>query len=189
MTVRRTAAALVVVPLFALASCGGDPHKPPPYTPSPTPTESTSPTPTGPVAPTLPTAAKQHTRAGAEAYVRYYVDVLNHATATVDPPTLAKVTSKDCQGCQNILGVLRDLDASDSVVKGGVWTIKSFGIGCCPQPGSEHSFLVVIDRSRQVIVDGNGERKTYKGGEATFTFDAAWSADSGWRLTWLHFNG
>jgi len=188
MTVRRTAA-LVVVPLLTLASCGGDPHKPPPLTVSPSPTQSLSPTPTGPTAPTLPAVAKKHSHEGAEAYVRYYVDVLNYATGQVDPPALAKVTSKDCQGCLNILGVLRDLKESDSVVTGGVWIIKSFGIGCCPHPGSDHSFLVVIDRSRQVIVDGNGERNTYKGGEATFTFDAAWSADSGWRLTWLHFNG
>jgi len=188
MTVRRTAAALVVVPLFALASCGGDPHKPPPYTPSPTPTESTSPTPTGPVAPTLPTAAKKHTRAGAEAYVRYYVDVLNHATATVDPPTLAKVTPKDCDGCQNILETLQGYADSDSVVKGGKWTVNSSGRGY-PHAGSEYSFVTTIDIAKQTITDGNGKTTKYPGGHPNFTFETAWSASSGWRLTWLHYNG
>ncbi len=188
MTVRRTAAALVVVPLFALASCSGDPHKPPPYTPSPTPTASTSPTPTGPVAPTLPAAAKKHTRAGAEAYVRYYVDVLNFASLNGQPAALARVTPEDCVGCQNILKAVRRVHNSGSVVTGGVWTVKSFGRGY-PRAGAEYSFLTRVAQSPQVVTDAKGNQEKYEGGEVSYTFETAWSSGDYWRMTWLYYNG
>jgi len=184
MTVRRTAAALVVVPLLTLASCGGDPHKPPPLTVYPSPTQSSS-TPTGPVAPTLPAAATKHTRAGAEAYVRYYVDVLNYTTTNGDPAALAKISPKDCLGCQSILKVARSNFESGSTVKGGLWTIKTFARGY-PRAGSEQSIITLIDAAPSVVTQGDGTKDTYSGDELHYTIETAWSSDLGWRLTWLH---
>ncbi len=188
MNVRRTAAALVVVPLFALASCSGDPHKPPPYTPSPTPTASTSPTPTGPVAPTLPAAAKKHTRAGAEAYVRYYVDVLNYAQVADDLEAMATVTSRECVECQTVLRSLQENHKTGAKTEGGKWTVIAFS-NAHPHSGGEYSFVTTINQTPEIVTAPNGHTEHYTGGKVSYTFDTAWSEVRGWRITWLYYNG
>jgi Family of unknown function (DUF6318) len=81
----------------------GLPSKSEASSPSPTtPTSEPSPTgPTGPSAPELPAAAKKHTKAGAIAFVRYYLDLLNYATHTGDVGPINRYSQDDCVGCQD----------------------------------------------------------------------------------------
>jgi hypothetical protein len=88
-------AAGVVVVLAVLAGCGGDPKAEP--TPSlSTPSVSTTPSPTAPV---MPAAASENSKAGAIAFVRYYIELINHAQATGDVAALAAVEDPDCKSC------------------------------------------------------------------------------------------
>ncbi|MHB8275187.1 MAG: DUF6318 family protein [Dermatophilaceae bacterium] len=110
---KRTSAVLVAVPLAVstlLAGCGGDAKPgasssststssptatPAPTTPSASPTTTASPT----TDPNIPAAARAHTPAGAEAFVRYFVERLNVAwTAPVAGilSPLCQATSKAC---------------------------------------------------------------------------------------------
>ncbi len=75
---RRVAVGAALV--LALAGCGGDPKADPPPSTTPTPTVSPSPSAT-PTVPALPEAAKANTKAGAIAFVKYYVGLINHAAS------------------------------------------------------------------------------------------------------------
>lgn len=104
--------------LFALASTAGatvacsaeaDPEAAPtssvttsvpPTTPTTDPTDDPTDDPEGPVEPALPTAARAPTRAGAEAFVRYYIDLLNYAANTGDTEPL-RAAAKGCSGCDD----------------------------------------------------------------------------------------
>ena len=77
---RAVAAAVVVGVCLAGTSCTDDSGVAPPSTPGRTATAD-PPTASGPTEgpPELPEAAKAKTTAGAKAFVRYYVDVLNYS--------------------------------------------------------------------------------------------------------------
>src|SRR4051794_697515 len=85
-----------VVLLLALAGCGGDPKADPSPSPS---VPSASPVSTTPAPPALPEAAKANTKAGAIAFVKYYVQLINHAQATGDVAALAAVEDPGCSSC------------------------------------------------------------------------------------------
>jgi len=70
-----------------------------PATTSTEPTPDASPKP-DPVEPRLPAAAKANTRAGAEAFVRYYIDLLNYAANTGDTRALRAAAAR-CPGCSD----------------------------------------------------------------------------------------
>ncbi len=73
----RLAAGLVACSVL-LAGCGGSPAPKP--LPAPRPSSSPSPTTTPAAAPAMPEAAKAKTRAGAIAFARHYVELINYAT-------------------------------------------------------------------------------------------------------------
>ncbi len=68
---RHTLTAVIGVLCLLLAGCGGSPEpKPPPKAePSASPSASASPTP-----PVMPAAAKEKTKAGADAFTRHFVE-------------------------------------------------------------------------------------------------------------------
>jgi hypothetical protein len=88
-------AAGALAALLVLAGCGGDPKADPSPSPS-TPSVSTTPSPTAPV---MPAAASENTKAGAIAFVRYYIELINHAQATGDVAALAAVEEPGCKSC------------------------------------------------------------------------------------------
>ncbi|MGN6689140.1 MAG: DUF6318 family protein [Actinomycetales bacterium] len=95
---------------LALAGCGGsaDPAttpSPPVSSPSsasttPAPTPSATPTPSPTVSvPPMPEAAKQHTVAGGEAFVKYYFDVINAVRTGAPTRALQELSSSGCNSC------------------------------------------------------------------------------------------
>ncbi len=122
MTRSRTViAALCVVSVLALGACsGGDPQ---PKIADPTPTLPSSPSTTavsGPVEPTLPAAAQGTDAAAAEAFVRFYWEMVNYAQATGDLDGLESMTDQSCTACRGGLAALRRIFARDGRVTGGV---------------------------------------------------------------------
>jgi hypothetical protein len=104
-------AALVLV----VAGCGGDPKADPTRTPS-SPSTSVTPTATPPV---MPEAAKANTKAGAVAFVRYYVDAFNFAQATGSSTELASKSSAHCHECRAVLQGLRRIYDAHGHIDGG----------------------------------------------------------------------
>jgi hypothetical protein len=110
-------AAGVLAALLVLAGCGGDPKADPSPSPS-TPSVSTTPSPTAPV---MPAAASENTKAGAIAFVRYYIELINHAQATGDVAALESVESAGCESCAKVRTSIAKIYASGGSITGGSW--------------------------------------------------------------------
>lgn len=85
----------VVALALLLSGCGGDPPPAAPPPPSPSPSHATA------AAPEMPEGAKEDSREGANAFVRYYVDLINHAQLTGNTATLARLEEPGCGSCNN----------------------------------------------------------------------------------------
>lgn len=133
-----------------LASCDGAPGQPQPTvvsrssavtltsgTTTSRPPPTTSPSPDVPV---LPAAAKEKSPAGAKAFVRYYVDVLNQAFAEVNPRLLAERSARGCSGCGALLTVLRKMQAAGGGQSGGDWRV----LRIAPTSNDARTFRFVI---------------------------------------------
>jgi hypothetical protein len=106
--------------LLALTACGGDPKA----DPSPTPSAPvTTPVSTTPAAPVMPEAAKANTKAGAIAFVRYYVAVQNYASTSGDTTALKSVASPACESCGTIADLIDKTYRRGGHIEGQGWTV------------------------------------------------------------------
>jgi hypothetical protein len=104
-----------------LAGCGGDGK--PTSDPAPSPASpSSSPTLTG--APTMPAAATAHTKAGAIAFVEFYIAAFNHAQATGDTSLLRRLATSDCKSCNDVAAAADMVYDAGGHISGGRWTIS-----------------------------------------------------------------
>jgi hypothetical protein len=154
----------VVTALVVLAGCGGDPKAEPSPSPS-TPTVSTSPSPTAPV---MPAAAAENTKAGAIAFVRYYIELINHAQATGDVGPLEAAESSDCRSCQRASKAVTDIYLSGGHIEGGRWegTVRS----ASPRPDLKAWTLFTIVRFEPQVVFKDGQSTRLNGGRSVITF-------------------
>lgn len=80
---------------------------------------------TGPVEPTLPPDAEQDTKAGVEAFVRFYWDVVNYATKTGDVRLLESLAQPSCNTCAaGIEGVENIYDRGGRIVGGDYKVVR-----------------------------------------------------------------
>jgi hypothetical protein len=102
--------------LLVVAGCGGDPQA----SPTPTPSLSTaSPVSTTPSPPAMPDAARANTKAGAIAFVRHYIDLINYAQDTGDIDALSAVEGHRCRSCSSGRDYIRGVYTSGGHIKGG----------------------------------------------------------------------
>ncbi|MDQ3166144.1 MAG: DUF6318 family protein [Actinomycetota bacterium] len=69
--------------------------------PTSTPTTEATDNPKAPIEPVLPAGAEADSRAGAEAFVRYYIELLNYAGATGDTSSFLAAADA-CESCINL---------------------------------------------------------------------------------------
>jgi hypothetical protein len=72
----------------------------------------------------MPDAARANTKAGAIAFVRHYIDLINYAQATGDVTPLEKVEDTRCGSCTNVRQGVRDIYGSGGHIEGGAWSAK-----------------------------------------------------------------
>jgi hypothetical protein len=119
---RRLAVLVLVLVGGLLAGCGGGADDPPSAGPSP----SSTPTPTAsapPSAPVLPEAAKANTKAGAVAFVKFYVAAFNHAQATGDTKPLIALEGAHCNSCQKVREAIEGTYQAGGHAEGGTLAI------------------------------------------------------------------
>lgn len=122
--VRRLVA--VVAAGLVLTGCGPDAKPTAPGTPTPstvTPTPKPTPKPLEQVAPVLPEAAKADTKAGAVAFVRHYVNAVNHAMQTGDVAYLRSLSRAGCDSCHAIETAIAKIERHGGRSRGGEWRI------------------------------------------------------------------
>lgn len=127
-------AAAALVTSACLAGCsGGDsdnsadsglPSKSESTTPTAPATETTPASATQP--PELPDLATRQSQAGARAFARFYIDLLDYAQHTGDVQPLVRSSSGDCAGCNNYIDFFRDWYERGGWIKRGDRSVRSF---------------------------------------------------------------
>lgn len=107
------------------------PTSPPASSPTPSPTSDQ------PREPVLPAAAAEPGRLGAQAFVRYYVDLLNYASLTGATDAL-ETASQGCAGCDAYVALYQRVYDRGGGYKGMRWFVDSSSI----YPAS-HGFYVL----------------------------------------------
>ncbi|GCD91451.1 DUF6318 family protein [Nocardioides sp. LS1] len=72
----------------------------------------------------MPEAAKAHTAAGAEAFVKFYWEMVNYAQFTGDLDALEQLGEDGCAACNGGVKFLRNVYAKGGTVKGGRSTVS-----------------------------------------------------------------
>lgn len=165
--------------LLVLSGCGGSPPEDPPTSaPSPSPTSTTPP------APELPEEAKANTKAGAEAFVRYYVDLINRTQVSGEPQLIRDASLPTCRTCTSALDVVIDLHDRGATIDGGQWTLKSTEVSRPETPPGSDPVAVVhatIDAARQVVHEPGKKPVTYPAGVVKYFFTLTWTR-TGWKV-------
>lgn len=163
--------ALVAAFLAVLVGCAGEQSPPPPraspssaasappYHPQPSPTAAptgtTSSTPSSSTVQVVPAAAREHSDAGAEAFVRFYIDQLNVSWTTPTAQLLGALSEPDCASCASLQATANRLVVGHERYASAPVSIRSvtaFGGG---PPGQQFVHLV-MDQHRVDVIDGRG---------------------------------
>jgi hypothetical protein len=123
---------LVVGLMLGLAGCGStDPTAPASPTLTTAPTTPTTPVPTSPTSgpPAMPDAARQHTKAGAKAFVTYFWQVVDYAQHTLDTKPLEEISNDDCIGCNRGINGLKKDAQRGATILGGDNTVSHYKSG------------------------------------------------------------
>ena len=92
--------------------------------PAPEPEHATSSPSDSP--PPMPRAAKDDTDSGAIAFTKHYVAVLNYAAVTGDTAELKRLSSPQCEGCQEYIDLYEKVYSNGGYYKDGEWTLSDF---------------------------------------------------------------
>lgn len=144
--IRILLAAAMAIGLTACSSGGAAPPKPMRTVAA---TAPSTPTP-----PPMPAEAQANTKAGAIAFVRHYVDLLNFLQSTGNPTGLHAIESGACRSCTQVrVGISKIYNAGGHII-GGSWTestapaaLKNGEGKWIVRIGFEHSVQSVIRRS------------------------------------------
>ncbi|HEY8653627.1 MAG TPA: DUF6318 family protein [Dermatophilaceae bacterium] len=154
---KRTSAALMAVPLAAsmlLAGCGGDakPDSSSSSTPTSTPTTTAVPTTTASPTtdPNIPVAARAHTPAGAEAFVRYFYSQVNTAWTKPSAGLISALSSSGCLSCDALEATAADLVKKRQHYDGPPVTIVTVGSIGESSPGHPEVVVQSIQEHRNV---------------------------------------
>lgn len=93
---------------------------------SSSPPSPATPTPSVPEPPTIPDAATKGGRAGAKAFVEFYIDSVNYARHTGDVGPLQQYSHPACGGCGDLIKLYRAWYQRGGWLKDGERTIASF---------------------------------------------------------------
>lgn len=159
-----------------LAACGGHPDATPPR-PSPTP----SPTASTPTAPVMPALARQHTDAGAKAFVRYYIALVNRGAATGSVNDIARLSSRGCESCRTFVANVGKMYAAGGSMVGGSFRPERISIPTGGHAGSRTTVDVSVSYGAQTF-RRTSRAKTihFKPGNNLLTFILV--SRNGWRV-------
>ena len=146
-------------------------------TESPTPTEE--PTETSALPP-LPEEATENTPEGAEAFIRYYVDVANLAHQTPQLGLVPQLASDVCESCVTMEQQVSDLVAKGERVEEPVYQIdKIEPIGGSTGGVQLFNMNVTLPANRILTAEG-AEASSYEATEISGRGGAIWEGDRWW---------
>ena len=123
-----------------------------PTTSSPTPSEDALP-PLGPEDLPMPDEARTQDAAGAEAFVRYYIELINRTSTVMDAQPLRDL-SKNCRECDRIAGNTDDDAAAGYRYAEGELLVRA--AGSATVEGNEAQMAFTLDQRALRVLDANG---------------------------------
>lgn len=132
-------------------------------------------------APKLPAAAKSADEAGAEAYVRYYVDVVNAAADTGDTEVLHAAVTK-CSTCQQFPAIYDDMYNNGGWVDGGFYRVLDVQATMKDDETAQAVAKLKADTSTTFKTTKNNKKQRIEAASYVWTIDLEHSGD-GWQIT------
>lgn len=159
----------------AVTSSGTSSRSPTPTTSEPT--RSTPPT--EPAPPVMPALAREQSKAGAKAFVRYYIKVLNYSWAALQSRSLKDTSADGCDVCGLISRRVDAIKSRGGYQIGGEWSPKR--IYRLPgQSTAKPKFLVTIDIAAGKWKPGRGaDERTIDPSQVTNEINLLWT-HRGW---------
>lgn len=169
MRASTAAFAAAMCGVLMLVGCGKESPEPKPLE---TASTSTTPSPSVSPAPSMPAEAEKKGAKGAEAFVRHYVELINHAQATGDTSSLEQVGASGCGSCVNGVSSVRKVYDEGGHIEGGAWRITSVG-AVLPRPDIDGWIvdLQVAFEPQQIHTSDKTQR--LKGGTSPFSFEVS----------------
>ncbi|NYI99935.1 hypothetical protein HNR19_000634 [Nocardioides thalensis] len=174
---------------LALTACEAEPAEPAePSSSAPASSEPTSaaPTtePTGPVEPTLPPEAEANTKAGAEAFVQYWWELVNYATATGDTAALRGVFGPACASCDAATSAIENVYANGGRITGRGYRIESSKI--VSEPGGAWAITADLSVGRQAVRGAGELNQVYPAGTKSHVMFVEFVRERWQVATWTH---
>ena len=166
---------VVTAALVLLVGCSADDDPEPRIAPtdssSAASTTAPPPSPTGPVEPTLPAEAVGEDAAAAEAFVRFYWEMVNYAQATGDTDGLATLEAANCRACVGGRESIELTYRNGGSIAGGVSEVLSAESTRLAVTSGKAFRVVASVKSTPQIVRIPGEKESRnEGGEYDFDF-------------------
>jgi hypothetical protein len=183
---RTVITAFTLVSVLALGACSDDDPEPKfaptPSTSAPT-EESTSPaSPSDPVEPSMPTEATRDSDAGAEAFVRYWIEMVNFAQRTGQTNGLRKLNDVRCAGCRGMVEAIDSAYRSGGHIVGGA--LSAGRLRELPLDfGAEWAAFANAKTAPQTVVRQDGTEEKHNGAPFDLYTYVDWN--DGWSMRWL----
>jgi hypothetical protein len=164
--VKKFSAVLLAVPLAAsmvLTGCGGDskPHASSPSTTSASPTTASTPTASASATasrttdPNIPAAARAHTPAGAQAFVKYFFERMNVSWTEPKEGILSPLCQPSSKACAAYEKTAARLSKEGHRYDGNPVTIKYIGV--LDATNNKCDVLVTLVQERRSEIDKTGK--------------------------------
>jgi len=186
---KKTSVALLAASMV-LAACGGgakpDPSSSrttgsPPTTTATAPTVSVSSTTAPTIDPNIPAAARAHTPAGAEAFVRYFYAQLNLAWTKPSAGLISALSAPGCKSCAELEATAAQLVQKHQHYDGIPVTILSVGELAEQSPGHPEVLVQFIQEHRNVVDASGHIALTDQRKQGKFVATLDWSRQ-GWTV-------
>lgn len=131
--------------------------------------------------PVMPDLAKENSKAGLEAFIRYYYSIKNHANETGDVSTLITLNSPECVACSKLLAGTRDSYVGGRWMVGGRINIPVLDLDWQEGTASHSAKLQLIqDAINYYNADGTEGRPPSAATNGAFIFvgryESSWKA-------------
>jgi hypothetical protein len=143
-------------------------------TSSPTATEEGL-EPLGPEDLPMPAEARTQDAAGAEAFVRYYIALINRTSEVMDAEPLREFSERSCEDCNRIATKAEEAAAAGHDYQGGEITVREIGEPLIKEETAELSLR--IDQAQFTVLDASGAPTD--GGSEAFS-DVLGGVSLGW---------
>jgi hypothetical protein len=118
----------------------------------------------------MPAEAQGTNEAAAKAFVRHYVDSVNHAMRTGDIEAIQRLSDQACESCTAVIANIGDLYSTGGHLEGQGWSITA--IDTVPTAREAEQVVqagVFVHRQRR-YESADSEAETFQGGQQSMTF-------------------